>query len=227
MQNLLLSAEVVVPLLILMIVGFIVRRTGLMDASALSKANRLVFYVCLPCLCAVNLYESDLAQLGDAGFCLLYDVGCILIAFFLSLLIVPRVCSKPSRRGVIMQAAIRSNGAIYGLAVASSLVPSDELQIVVLVVSASIPLFNLLGVTALEINRGGRVGAISVIKKITTNPIILGCLVGALLNLSGLRLPNVLLSPMKSLGSLCTPLAFLVIGVNLIGDGLRKLTKME
>ena len=50
MENLLLSAEVVVPLLLLMLVGYIVRRTGLMDAAAFAMCNRLVFYVALPCL---------------------------------------------------------------------------------------------------------------------------------------------------------------------------------
>lgn len=212
MENLLLSAEVVVPLLLLMLVGYIVRRTGLMDAAAFAMCNRLVFYVALPCLCAVSLYESDLANVEGAGGCLLFCVAGITVSFLLALLLVPRFCSAPPRRGVIAQGAVRANDAIFGLAVAGALVPQQEMQVVLLSVSVSIPLFNLCGVTALELNRGGRVGVRVFARKILTNPIIIGCAVGALLNLCGARLPGMLLSPMRSLSALCTPLAFLVIG---------------
>lgn len=67
MQNLLLAAEVVVPLLVLLAVGALVRACGIVDAATLTRVNRLIVYVALPSKCLLSLSESDLSRLSESA----------------------------------------------------------------------------------------------------------------------------------------------------------------
>ncbi len=157
MQNLLLAAEVVVPLLVLLAVGALVRACGIVDAATLTRVNRLIVYVALPSKCLLSLSESDLSRLSESAPVMLFIAAGILLVFLAAELIVPRLCSVPARRGVLVQALTRGNDAVFGYAVASSLLPALELQQYLLSMAVSTPLFNTLGVLTLELNRGDRV----------------------------------------------------------------------
>ena len=69
MQNLLLAAEVVVPLLVLLAVGALVRACGIVDAATLTRVNRLIVYVALPSKCLLSLSESDLSRRAPPSCC--------------------------------------------------------------------------------------------------------------------------------------------------------------
>ena len=215
MQNLLLAAEVVVPLLVLLAVGALVRACGIVDAVTLTRVNRLIVYVALPSKCLLSLSESDLSRLSESAPVMLFIAAGILLVFLAAELIVPRLCSVPARRGVLVQALTRGNDAVFGYAVASSLLPALEEQQYLLSMAVSTPLFNTLGVLTLELNRGDRVRFWPLVKKVATNPLSLGCIAGLLLNVLGVRLPRVLASPLQSLSELTTPLAFIVLGSQL------------
>ena len=187
MQNLLLAAEVVVPLLVLLAVGALVRACGIVDAATLTRVNRLIVYVALPSKCLLSLSESDLSRLSESAPVMLFIAAGILLVFLAAELIVPRLCSVPARRGVLVQALTRGNDAVFGYAVASSLLPALELQQYLLSMAVSTPLFNTLGVLTLELNRGDRVRFWPLVKKVATNPLSLGCIAGLLLNVLGVR----------------------------------------
>ena len=55
MENLLLAFRVVLPLFLMMALGYLTRRIGLVDAPTLKKMNNYVFRVFLPIL----LYTSS------------------------------------------------------------------------------------------------------------------------------------------------------------------------
>ena len=59
MESVIVSANVVVPLMILMLIGFAVRRSGLISENVLIKTNRLNYYIAVPALCIKKLYESE------------------------------------------------------------------------------------------------------------------------------------------------------------------------
>lgn len=222
MQNLLFSAEVVVPLLVLLAVGALVRACGIVDAATLTRVNRLIVYVALPSKCLLSLSESNLSRLSECAPTMLFIAVGIFVVFLAAELIIPKLCTVPARRGVLIQALTRGNDAVFGYAVASSLLPALELQYYLLAMSVSTPMFNLLGVLTLELNRGGRVRFWPLVKRVLINPLILGCLGGLLLNVLGIHLPRILVSPLQSLSELTTPLAFIVVGSQLQFSSLYK-----
>ena len=120
MENLAVSFGVVAPLLAMMLAGMLLRRLGVVDEASLLKMNQVVFWVGIPCLCFKNLYESDLHNLAEAPLLILIAVGAA-GAFLLLMLLAPRFCGDPRRRGVLVQGMFRSNVAVYGLPVAAAL----------------------------------------------------------------------------------------------------------
>ena len=211
MDSVVLSANIVVPLMILMLIGFAVRRSGLVSEEVLAKVNRLNYYVTVPALCIKKLYESDFSHITSPKLALTVLFSIIGVSL-LCMLIIPSFVKDPPRRGTLILSLSRSNDVIFGLAIAQGLFPAAELAPFMLSLSISAPLFNLISVIEMEVNRGGRIRILPTLKRIVLHPIILGCLTGLFLCLTGIKLPTVILSPVSSLAAVATPLSFIIIG---------------
>ena len=81
-------------------------------------------------------------------------------------------------------------------------------------VAITVPLYNVLAVLALEFFLGGKFSLRRTAGEIVTNPLIIGCACGLLVNLSGLGLPTLLFSPVDSLASAATPVALIGLGAS-------------
>ena len=221
MENLLLSFGVVMPLMIYMAIGALLRAGGIVDERICRGANNIVFYVSLPVLCYEKIAASDLASMIETPFLLYVGAG-ILLVIALAQLIVPRFCRDDRRRGVLILSTFRSNDAIFGLGVAAALLGDDHLALMALAIALSIPIFNLLSVIVLERYRDGKVGFGQVVLRIFKNPVLLGCIAGFIANLVHLNLPDVLQKPLDGVSSLTTPLAFIALGGTITFSALRR-----
>jgi len=218
----------VLPIVLLILLGYLLRRSGFFTESFLLIGNKLVFRVCLPAMLFVNVYGiGSFAQIR--WDIVIYCVGVTLLIFFLGLAMAMAVTPIPQRRSVLLQCAFRSNFAIIGLSL-SALLGGDAAVALASVLSAvSIPVFNVLAVIALSTFSGEGTVKPS-IKKIVTdiakNPLIIGVALGAvcivlremqliqwgkLLFSLKRDLPSVF-SVLTSLKSVTTPFALLVLG---------------
>lgn len=220
-DNLLLSFNVVAPLILYMGVGALLRKSGIVDAHAFRGANNIVFYAALPLLCFRAIAASDLSAVFESPF-LLYSIIGILILYALACIIVPRVCKANQRRSVLIMGTFRSNDAIFGLGVATALLGEDHMTLMALAIALSVPLFNILSVISIERYQGGETNFPHLLFRIMTNPILLGCLAGFIACWIHLQLPEVLATPIKGVASLTTPLAFIVLGGTMTFDALKK-----
>jgi len=221
MENLLLSFNVVAPLMIYMAVGFLLRALKLIEEKSFRQLSQIVFYVCVPALCCDNLRSLDLAEVFS-DHAALYMAAAVLVLFAVTFLIVPRFSHTPSRTGVLIHGIFRSNDGVFGLAVASTLLGQAHMGIMVLCVAITIPLYNLLAVVVMEYYRGGKPSFGRIVLKVVTNPIIIGCVVGALLSLLKIDLPVFISKPLSGLGNSCAPLGFLALGGTLSFQSLRE-----
>jgi len=221
MENLLLSFNVVAPLLVYMLVGALLRKTGVMDESALRKANSIIFYVTLPLMCYRAVAASDIGAMLETPYLLYMTVG-IVVFYALAGWIVPLACKDDRRRGVLILGVFRSNDAIFGLAVAAALLGEENLGLMSIAISLCVPLYNLFSVVAMERYRGEKVHFGKVLLRIITNPIMLGCIAGFLVNLLSVDLPLALQKPIDGLASITSPLAFLLLGGTISFSAVRK-----
>ena len=180
MEVFLFAVNAVVPILLLILLGYVLRRTGLLSEAFFKEGNRLVFRVVLPVLIYTNVY--DVAGLGEIRWdAVLYGLGAVLVIFALGLAAVLLFVPQKSARGVLLQCIFRSNFAIIGLPLAGALGGAEGTRITSLMLAFTIPLFNVLAVISLSVF--GEEGAPGksvreTLKNIVTNPLILAAAAG-------------------------------------------------
>ena len=89
MDNLIFSLNATVPIFLLMVLGFALRKLGLIDDVFASKMNKFVFLVPLPVLLFEDLSTVDFSQVWNLKFvlfCFAVTLICIIIAALVSFL---------------------------------------------------------------------------------------------------------------------------------------------
>lgn len=142
------SLNAVVPIVLLILLGYLLRRFNFLNDNFVSMGNKFVFRVCLPCMLFINIYDS-MDSFDIDWVVVAYCVIIICVIFGLGLL-TAILCTKENRRkGVILQCTFRSNFAIIGLVLVERL--GGDTAIAGIVSAFSIPVFNILAVVALSI----------------------------------------------------------------------------
>ena len=148
-----ISANAVLPMCLIMALGYGTRRLGWIRREEISAINKIAFRIFLPCLLYYNVYCSDLSGSFDP-LLMAYAVGGVLLTFGLSLGYTLLTEKLPERRGVMIQGMFRSNYVIMGIPVATALLGADQLGTVSILIAVVVPLFNMLAIVVLEVFRG-------------------------------------------------------------------------
>ena len=219
MQEFLVTLNIMLPLLLMLGIGWLLRRIGLMTEPVTQGMNKLVFRLFLPMLLFNNVRGLDTGSIPGPGFAAYLFFG-VLGIYGLAQLIVPRLVKDPRKSGVVVQGVFRTNFAILGVPLMQSIFGQAGMAAVALGMPVVIPLNNVLAVLAL-LPCGGKADFRSVIRKIVTNPLIIGVALGGLFLLSGLTLPGPIDKVCTDLGSLATPVSLLVLGASLRWQGMK------
>lgn len=177
------AVNAVMPIILLILVGYFLKRRGFLSKEFLKTGNKLVFNVCLPCMLFINVY--DIESFSSIKWdIVIYCVLMLLVIFVLGLATAVATTRAPERRGVILQCTFRSNFAIIGLSLAGAL-GGEEAEAVAAIVSAfTVPAFNILAVIALSMFLGqsgsGRNSIKNVLVNIAKNPLIISVALGLL-----------------------------------------------
>lgn len=224
MQNFLISFEVIFPIFLLMVLGFLMRRINILGDGTVKQLNNAVFRVFLPVMVFKNIYESQIEEVFDLRM-ILFAVGAIVLCMAVFYIVIPLTVKENSRRGVMIQAIFRSNFVIFGLPVTEALCGKGASGTASVLVAIIIPLFNLSAVITLEIFRSQKPNFKKILRGIVTNPLIIASLLGLGVSLCGVRFPMVLEKTVGSVASIATPLALIVLGASLrfssVGRNMR------
>jgi hypothetical protein len=200
-----------------MFVGLAVRKLNIIDDSTTRQVNTLVFKVALPVMLFNTVYGSDYSQLLDGRF-ILFLTGSIITFFFVCWIIAARLIKENKMKGTFIQGSFRGNYVILGIALSREVLgftPAIAVTGAVLIVL----LFNILSVIILSIYGDKKIesenAAVTIIKSIVTNPLIISIFTGVALTLLNIEIIPLLRSPINMISSLATPLALLVIGASM------------
>ena len=221
MENLILSFNVVAPLFFMMVLGYFLKYIKMYDQHTLDIMNKVVFKVFLPVLLFYNVYTTDLGEAFDVKL-ILYAASGVIILFLLLLLIVPRLEKENSKRGVLIQGVFRSNFVIFGIPVATSIYGEGNVGTTAMLIATIVPLFNVLAVISLEIFRDSQINVKKIAKGVITNPLIIGAVIGILFLLIGIQLPTSVLSTVKDISKIATPLGLILLGASFSFSDIKK-----
>lgn len=211
LNNFLLTLNIILPIFLVMAVGFFCRRIKLVNAENISAINKLVFRVFLPASLCQSLMRVEQGSIVNPGVLAFGFTGTLLV-FLIALLIIPQIEKDNRRRGVMIQGIFRSNYAIFGIPLSEALFPQGDGGLAAMMVIATVPIFNVLGVIALESFRGGRVNIRKILIGIAKNPLIWGCLIGYLLMKLQVPVPAFATSTLSKLAAVASPLALFALG---------------
>ena len=224
MENLMLSANAVLPMFMLLAAGFLSQKAGVLTREDVPRFNKVAFRIFLPCLLFYNIYCSDLSAAVKPGL-IIYAVCGVLLVFAAAYLSVQHLVRREDWKGVIAQGIFRSNFVIMGIPIAQALVGADQLGAVTVLIAVVVPLFNFLSVYVLERFRGGNVNVRKVLLEVAKNPLIISSLLGILCQLLGIRLPHLLEQTVSSLSVIASPLQLFLLGAFFRFDGLGRYIK--
>ena len=213
MDSLILSLEIVLPLFLLMAVGYVIKLTGLMNETSVKQTNKVIFKIFLPLLVFCNIYNTELAESFDSHL-LLYAVAGVAIQFVLSLCLAVLTEKENSRRGVMLQGMFRSNFVLFGIPISTALFGETAAGLASILIAVIIPMYNVLAVVSLEIFNGKRPNVGKILVGIITNPLIIASAVGILFVALRIPLPTPIYDTVSDLGSIATPLAFVILGAS-------------
>lgn len=180
-QILTTASNAVLPIVLLIFLGYFLRQKGFLTDNFLSVGNKLVFRVCLPVMLFVNVY--GIGSISDIRWDIcLYSVAAVTVLFLLGIVMALVVTPQPERRGVLLQCSFRSNFAIIGMPLATSLGGEGGAAVAAILSAVAVPLFNVLAVIALSIFRKDETGQPvrpgKIAKDVAKNPLIIGVLLG-------------------------------------------------
>lgn len=215
-----ISANAVLPMCLVMALGYGTRRLGWIRREEISAINKIAFRIFLPCLLYYNVYCSDLSGSFDP-LLMAYAVGGVLLTFGLSLGYTLLTEKLPERRGVMIQGMFRSNYVIMGIPVATALLGADQLGTVSILIAAVVPLFNMLSVVVLEVFRGQKPKPLHILGQIAKNPLVIGSVLGILTLAAGIRLPHILEQTIQNISAIASPLQLFLLGAFFQFSGLK------
>lgn len=223
------AVNAVLPIILLILLGYFLRKKGFLTENFVKVGNKLVFNVCLPSMLFINVYDIESfteIQWDIVIFCVLAVFTIFIIGLGLAVI----TTDVAERRGALWQCTFRSNFAIIGLSLAGALGSNDGLGVAAVVSAFTIPVFNILGVIALTvfIQKEGqsKSSMAGIIKNIAQNPLILGVVLGLLcLGIRALQVnmfgevifalnkqTKFLYTALNNLKAIASPLALLVLG---------------
>lgn len=213
LSNFLVCINAVIPLFILLVIGYLVRRTGLLKDEEVHRFNHMVFLVFFPPLMFQNLYGNNNGFLPD-GKLLLFAVPFILCVILLSIPLVKKIEKNPRSQGAMIQAVYRSNFILMGLPVAINIFGKGNVSQTALLIAVIVPMYNVVSVIILESFRGSKPDIGQILKKVATNPIILGAVAGILAILLGITLPKPIATTVEWMADVTTPMALILLGAS-------------
>ena len=238
MDSLIFALTAVAPIVLMIIIGFSLKKCGFIRPDFVKAGNKLVFRVFLPAMLFLNVYKIDSIGGIDPGY-ILYAVIAQIVIFLVGLPIVIASTDKPERRGVLLQGIFRSNYALIGIPLAEALFGSEGVIIASLLSAAVIPVFNILAVISLSVfrrNAGQRPSVKNILLDIVRNPLIQGIALGVLaLAVRAVfvhydvtfRLNQItpLFKVLQYLSDMATPLALLVLGAQFEFSAVKELRR--
>ena len=228
METLLFAINAVFPILLLILLGYYLKRINFLTDDFLKIGNKFVFRVGLPFLLFYNIYNID--SLNNINWSVvIYSELIVIFAFLIGIILVKLTIKEEKQKGVILQCVVRSNYAIIGIPLALSLGGESAVAFASVLSAVAVPMFNVLAVIILShYSSEKEKGAVKkTLLRTVRNPLIIGVFAGIAvlfirsfipIGAEGLPVFTIenslpfLYKALKNLAGVASPLALVVLG---------------
>lgn len=214
MDNLIYSLNATVPVFLVIVAGYLLKKAGWINEGFIKAANKINFNITLPALLIQDMMNNDFLQKFDLVYvlyCAAVTTVCVLGTWIVSKMII----KDKSIIGEFVQASYRSSAAVLGAAFVLNIY--GDTGMVPLMILGAVPLYNIYAVLVLTVEcpLKGEVQEktlITTLKGIATNPIILSIIIGVILSALRVDFAKMADNTINNFARIATPLALLAIG---------------
>lgn len=236
MTDFLFAVNATSPIVIMVLVGYFLKRIGMLDMGVAKVLNKLVFRVFLPAMLFLNMYKIESLADVDFGF-VWYTIIATVILFLIAVGVVILFTKENAKRGALLQSVFRANYALVGIPLATSLFGAEGAIAATVLSAFIIPVFNSLAVIGLCIFSPDKKPSVKkILLGIAKNPLIQSIAIGfvalgirAVFVRCGVafRLADIepVYKTLNNLSSVATPLALLVLGAQFEMSAIPQLKK--
>lgn len=239
MQDIIFSLNVVLPIILIICLGYLVKRLNIISNEVFNGINKVCFRIFLPVSLFKSVYSASNIKDVKISF-ILFIIITLILMFLVFLISIKLIVKDDLQKGVILQGLVRSNYAIIGVPLAGSIAGSTGEALASIIAIVTIPIFNILATIALIIfvnnNNTENRNIKNIFKNLITNPLLqaifLGivCLIVRIIfekNNIGFRLSNITFfyETISKIASVSTPLALFALGGLFEFSYVKKLKK--
>jgi len=208
--------QAILPIFGLIMLGYLLGWRGWLAGEAAAGLANITFKLFMPAVLFTGIARAQLSD-GMSVTLLLAYFGPVLTVFVVVALIAHRLLGRASPLGLT---AAYSNNVLVGIPLVTTLLgPASLVYVFAILVFHSLVLFSLQSFYN-AFGSGQKVNAAALLKNLA-NPLIVGLLLGALLNISGWDLPLPIWRVADWLAQAALPCALMVLGISLSRYRLR------
>ena len=215
--------ESILPVFLLVVLGALLKRWRLIDRDMWTGLEQLGFFVLFPSLLFTTLANAEFSGIA-AGAIALGSIGSVTFIALLLILCWPLFRAAQvsgASYTTVFQTSTRWN-AFIALAIGEKLYGADSLALVALVATLIIIPLNFYNIAILVWFGGGSRSLKTFAQKILTNPMIIGSVLGVLVNLSGVRIYAPLMQTVEFVADTSLSLGLIMVGAGLkLADAMR------
>jgi len=218
--------NIIAPIFFLIIVGFLCVRYAFIPQAALPGLSRFVLYLALPALIFIKLSSMPLKDVLQFDYLAVYAVSGLItfsITVFLSWQLFKGGLVKAGVRGV---GATMSNSAFIGFPVLLQFFDYPLTQAFVMALMVENIILLPVGLIFIETMLGkndsnGKGLFLVVLKRISTNPLLIALASGLIFSIFELSMPNFVEKGFDLLAMSAASVALIVIGGSLVGVSIK------
>ncbi|WP_404286591.1 AEC family transporter [Glutamicibacter arilaitensis] len=201
---------------IVILVGYLVGRTGVLGEQGRHVLSRLTFFVASPALLFITLAESEpAAVLGPLLWVAAISAG--LTAVVYHLVTYKWLKREPAERIVAAMSASTVNSANLGLPIA--LYVLGDVSHAAPIILFQLALYQPINLAMLDATTSThRTTPLALVVATAKNPMIIGSLLGLAVALTGFEVPELVLAPIELISGASIPAMLMAFGISLVGS---------
>lgn len=222
MENLGVCVNAVLPVFILIALGYFVRSRGDVKESTIEEFNKISFKYFMPVLVFSNVYKADMSKAINPKL-MVFAAVCVALVWIVCTLIVICFEKEPARRGVSIQAICRSNFLVIGLPFSRQILPpGTDTAPITMLLAVVVPMFNIFSVLVLEVLGGHKQSMKKLVLDVIKNPLVAGTVVGMVFAALKIRFPLGVDKAIEQIGSASSALMIFLLGCFFDFGGFRE-----
>lgn len=209
-----LILNALLPICILISIGYSFKYIKFPSTDFWPMADKFTYYVLMPSLLVYKLSIAKI-ELSHTVNLVATTLGTIFLVLVLLVLLNAVLHFEKRAFTSIAQGGIRFNTYVF-LAFVDAAYGDKGLVLAAIVMAFAIPFINVLCISVFAIyTRNGTFSLLSFLKTIVKNPLIGACVIGGVINASGISLPLFGLKALSILSNAALPIGLLSVGVGL------------